>query len=431
MTGQAWRYEFWRAIIFLIFALVTTMATGHLWISLLVWLGIYLAMQVNDLSKYYAWIGQGSRVEQLPDFDGVWEDLASKIIRDRKANSSQRRHLKALLTQFNTTAEALPDATVLLDDQMRVLWLNPVASRMLSISRESDLGQRIDNLLRDPVFHNLVKSGNFDHAIEMQHPADENRVVSLRLIHFARDRYLMIAQDISERKQLQRSRRAFIANASHELKTPLTVIAGYLDAISSDPELSADLRPAIEQSKQQSLRMKTIIEDMLSLSRIEHDEHGPIRRETIEVELLVRKVVADISETIQEDSHSFELDLDPELTFDGVPNDIESLVQNLVGNAVRHTPAGTCVSVVWKRLDSGCYQLVVSDNGPGVEKKHLPHLTERFYRVQAKNGSPGGTGLGLAIVKHIVNMHDGVLDIESELGRGTTFIMTFPPEDNE
>lgn len=426
MNSAWWRYEIWRLIIAAVLVAMTIVATGRPWLSTLLWLSVYLGVHVIDLLRFQRWIVGGSNTHQLPDFHGVWEMLASIIVRDRKQLLQQGRRQQALLAQFSTTARALPDATLLLDDGMRVLWMNPVAADVLGIHPDTDVGQRIDNLIRDPGFHELIRSEDEDRSIELTHPLDESRTNLIRLIRFAHDRVLLIGQDISERKQLQRSRRAFIANASHELKTPLTVISGYLDAIASDPSLDHELKPAIEQSQQQAGRMKQIIEDMLSLSRIEHQESGPPVTERVDMALMIRKVAGDLKDTIENNSHRFELLLDDELICMGSPSELESLCQNLMGNALRHTPAGTTIEVSWSRSDPEHAQLVVGDDGPGIARKHLPHLTERFYRVHGHQGSDRqGTGLGLAIVKHIVMMHGGQLSIDSEQGVGSRFTVTF------
>jgi len=429
LNNDWWRFEIWRLIIVGLLIVMTIAATGRPWLSALLWLCVYLAFHLIDMVRFKRWIFEGSRTHQLPDFQGVWEMLASIIVRDRKQILKEKRRQQTILAQFNSTAEALPDATVLLDSSMRVLWMNSVAGDVLGIHFGTDVGQRIDNLIRDPKFHHQIKTRDHRQAVELQHPTDDTRTILIRLIRFAHDRILLIGQDISERKRLQRSRRAFIANASHELKTPLTVISGYLDAISADRTLDQELRPAIEQSQQQSLRMKQIIEDMLSLSRIEHQESGPTKPENVDMDLLIRKVAGDLTDTIEADSHPFKLSLDAGLHCHGSLSDLESLCQNLMGNALKHTPAGTTVEVSWKMSDEGRPQLIVRDDGPGVARKHIPHLTERFYRVHGHQGSSAqGTGLGLAIVKHIVMMHGGELDIQSSQGKGTSFTVSFLAE---
>ena len=228
--------------------------------------------------------------------------------------------------------------------------------------------------------------------------------------------------------RLRETRAAFVANASHELKTPLTVVNGYLEMLADDETLSDDARGKLQIAERHALRMSEIVSDLLTLSRLENQEPDTKKMKQLPVGLLLESAVADIRNTVVDLTHRFDVEVDPSLLLHGSEVEIKSLCSNLCYNAVQHTPAATDVIARWESID-GSGQLTVSDNGPGIEQSHLNHITERFYRVDNEHSrESGGTGLGLSIVKHIVQRHRGELDIRSTPGAGTSFTIVFPPE---
>ena len=238
---------------------------------------------------------------------------------------------------------------------------------------------------------------------------------------------LLSVRDISQRIQLNKMRKAFIANASHELRTPLTVITGYLELFEEDKALPEHILPAVQQSRRQTERMEQIIADLLLLSRLESPELQFTEESDIDVAVLLERTQNAIQDTIT-DSHRFSSRIDQQLKISGQEKDISSVINNLLENAVKYTPAGTKIKVSWQKDVRGDACLIVEDNGPGIPSEHLPRLTERFYRVdEGRSRDNGGTGLGLAIVKHVMMNHNGNLTIKSRPGR-TRFIACFPAE---
>jgi two-component system phosphate regulon sensor histidine kinase PhoR len=218
-------------------------------------------------------------------------------------------------------------------------------------------------------------------------------------------------------------RRDFVANVSHELRTPLTVVHGYLDLI--EPEQIPEFESILRELRSQSRRMTQIDEDLLTLSRLDAEETLP------EARVAMRPLVATLgrdAEGLSRSRHTLTVRVDGAHDLLGSPRDLYSAFSNLVSNAVRYTPAGGHIRIVWTSdIDGG--RLSVADTGHGIPAQHLPRLTERFYRVStSRSRETGGTGLGLSIVKHVLQLHGAHLEIESETGKGSTFSCVFKPE---
>jgi len=251
--------------------------------------------------------------------------------------------------------------------------------------------------------------------------------IMIQIISVEKGLKLLIARDISERINIHRMRKNFIANASHELRTPLTVIAGYLEIMQGDENFPENLKLAVNSASDQSIRMQRIIEDLLTLSRLENSELNDNSHNIINVPSVLERICADETSLITNDTHVISNDIDNNLKLKGSDAEIISVCSNLVHNAVRHTQDGTHVSVKWELTQDKEARLSIIDNGQGIPAEHLAHLTERFYRVdKGRSRDKGGTGLGLAIVQHIVQRHGGQLIINSNVGLGSEFIVTFP-----
>ena len=258
----------------------------------------------------------------------------------------------------------------------------------------------------------------------MPAPHDENRRLMVSAVRFGEGQRLVIMRDISDIHNLERIRRDFVANVSHELRTPLTVLQGYLESIRDQcPE---DLQAPIERMHGQATQMGALINDLLELARLQSDEHAS-EDEHVDVPAMLAQL-GGLAEELSQGAHRIGLEVDPDLKLRGIPADLESAFRNLIQNAVHYTPAGGHITVSWQDTDTGP-QFSVADDGPGIPRKDIPRLTERFYRVGSdRSRKGGGTGLGLAIVKHVLNAHQARLVIRSELGAGSTFVCQFPAE---
>jgi two-component system phosphate regulon sensor histidine kinase PhoR len=224
---------------------------------------------------------------------------------------------------------------------------------------------------------------------------------------------------------LERSRRDFVANASHELRSPLTVITGYLDALADDAELPESWRAPISEMLRQSERMTGILRDLIELTRLESTD-SQAQFDFVEVTDMLKGIVRGFE--VQTRRPALELRLESDAALLASESDLYSVFYNLISNAVRFTPETGSVTIVW-RTDASAAIFEVIDTGIGIDEEQIPRLTERFYRVdKGRSRASGGTGLGLAIVKHALQRHNATLKIESQEGEGSTFRCEFEPK---
>jgi len=354
--------------------------------------------------------------------DGVWEQIFSRFRHEQRKSDRNKTRYRTLLREIRKSTNAMPDAAVVIDDNNEIIMSNRAAKQLVGLRPKKDKGQRVDNILRDAGLSELLGSNDFKRSVEIESPLRPGEWLNCRVVPYGVDQKLLLLRDVTERLRLNKMRRDFVANASHELRSPLTVIAGYLDGFSED-EIPPEWRHMFSQMQSQSQRMKHIISELLELSRLE--SAGPAQTETaVDVASIVASAVKAYRD--RDGAPTVRSKANRDLRLLGNPTQIESVVTNLLTNAIRHTPADGEVTVEWRAEGRGAV-IEVRDTGEGIAPEHLPRLTERFFRVdRGRARDDGGVGLGLAIVKHILNRHDAELQIESTLGQGTSFLCYFP-----
>ncbi len=428
-----WGIERWRFALILMAGLLLGWMTGYWAASVIVSLLAYIIWLLYKLQQLHKWLEKGGKVKDTPDSDGIWERINYHIQKTRKKSNIRKKRMSNLLKRFQGIITSLPYATVVLNGNNEIDWANKASTQLLNINLKTDRGQRLENLLRIPKVQNLLEE-NHQKEIEVSMLYDRQVKLAIQLIPIEANLKLLIARDISERVQLQEMRKNFIANASHELRTPLTVIAGYLEIMQADISLPENLKKAVQSAAEQSFRMQRIIEDLLTLSRLENSELDIEKISTINMDKLI-KSICESEKLIDKGSHTLKLEIDDKLSLKGIESEIASVCTNLIHNAIRHTPRNTEISIRWYKSRSQNHLqnneenaiFSVADKGDGIPDEHLSHLTERFYRVdKGRSQNTGGTGLGLAIVQHIIKRHGGQLDIQSEMGNGSIFSVIFP-----
>lgn len=377
-----------------------------------------------------AWWLMRDKYRSLPDPGGVWGEVFDELYASQRRNRKRKRKLASIVSEFQASTAALPDGAVVLSAEGRIAWFNDAAQHLLGLRSPQDIGNRVNNFIRSPVFHRYFESTEYERDVEVESPLGRQLTLSLRLIPYGDQQRLLIVRDISEHKRLDRMRRDFVANASHELRTPLTVLSGYMEMMQPEAEKPggplAPWKAPLTEMRDQLARMELLINDLLKLARLEGEGAAP-RGENVDVADIIRECVKQ-AQQLSRDRHRFTLDIDDELMLGGRATELHSIVMNLLSNAVRYTPGEGTINVSWQRIDDGGARLAVSDNGIGIEPDVIPRLTERFYRVDiGRSRASGGTGLGLAIVKHALELHEGRLRVESTPGEGSTFICEFPP----
>ncbi len=354
--------------------------------------------------------------------DGVWNQLDRLLYRSQAEMRSRKRRLLDMLRAYRAAAAALPDAVVVVErDSQRVQWLNKAATSLLGLHYPNDIGAAIGERLQPlPMSHWLAAGRNAEPMLDAASPVDPELRLNLRLIPYSEDHWLLVARDVSKMLRLEQMRRDFVANVSHELRTPLTVVHGYLDML--DPTDFPEWTPILAEMQKQSQRMTQLVEDLLTLSRLEVQESLPDESVSVAPMLATLKREA---EALSQNRHTIVVQDDAGCDLWGSNKELHSAFSNLVSNAVRYTPVGGAITVRFAREGGGAV-LSVRDTGYGIPQSHLPRITERFYRVStSRSRESGGTGLGLSIVKHVLNLHQARLEIESEVGQGSTFSIHF------
>jgi two-component system phosphate regulon sensor histidine kinase PhoR len=390
-------------------------------------------------ARLIVWLREG-KPRDNPFKHGLWAEVADRIRRlvlklERQDALSQRR-----LQDFLAAIQASPNGIVLLDGRGAIEWSNQTACDHFGIDAQRDHQQLIANLVRSPVFTDYAKGSDFSHEIVIfggKSSAARPVLLSVQMHPYADGvgdgKRLLLSRDVTSREQAEVMRRDFVANVSHEIRTPLTVLSGFIETLQNLPLSQAERTRYLDMMATQSQRMQTLVSDLLTLSKLEGSPLPSFTEWTS-----VAQLQESVSHEARALSHSLagQVESAQTLVFHAVPtkalagscNELLSALSNLVNNAVRYTPAGGKIEVAWTALPDGRLVFSVSDTGPGIAPEHIPRLTERFYRVDhSRSRETGGTGLGLAIVKHVAQRHGAELKIESTLGAGSCFSLSFAP----
>ncbi|MDB6100609.1 MAG: two-component system, OmpR family, phosphate regulon sensor histidine kinase PhoR [Gammaproteobacteria bacterium] len=420
---QAWWFAAGRMLATVVSGLLVGWLFGSVWVGLGVALALHLGWQLSNLFRLEWWLRHRSFADP-PDVGGVFGEIIAQIVRLHRRKRFHKQRFVQLMRQLQRSTAALPNGVVILNAQREIIWFNRMAARLLDLRRTADLGLRIENLLRSPQFARYLEIADFSSPIVIRTTTGEDCYLSLQMVPYGEGQQLLLVSDVSRQMRLEAMRKDFVANASHELRSPLTVISGYLETLSQDPVLDRDLQGPVTEMRRQAERMTAIIRDLLELSRLEETDEM-LGGEPIEIPALLSMLRKDVvARPVHPGDIRVRIDSDAQLL--GDEPEIHSAFSNLVDNAAKYTPAEGSIEMRWWVNDEGGH-FSVTDTGMGVPPEHIPRLTERFYRVDAgRSRSTGGSGLGLAIVKHVLQRHGAELEIQSTLGRGSVFICHFP-----
>jgi two-component system, OmpR family, phosphate regulon sensor histidine kinase PhoR len=415
---------FSQLFILLIIGFVLGYWLDILWPLLFVLCLAIVVWHYQQLIKLADWLWQSKSISP-PESSGVWGLIFDGLNRKIRKQRLKQKKLSTQVRLFSNGAEALPDGAVVLSDELVILWANTKALKLIGIRHPSDIGQRIDNLVRSPDFVSYLAKADFSEPCSIVSPINNAIQIEVRLMPYGKAQFLLLARDISQIHQLETMRRDFVANVSHELKTPLTVVRGYLEMFQMS---SDDLNPAWQRAftsmEGQVSRMDNLVEQLLQLSRVESTQHAD-RNHQLSMPTLVASLIDDAQWLNKDKQHQISSDIDNSLDVFGIESEIKSACANLIANAINYTPAGGNIVIKWQRID-GIAVFSVKDNGVGIKVEHVNRLTERFYRVdESRSRDTGGSGLGLAIVKHVLQRHQAKLIIESTWGQGSIFSIVF------
>jgi len=396
---------------------------GRLWAGLAIAFALYAGWQLANVLRVEWWLRHRGFAEP-PDIGGPWGEVITQIVRLHRRKRFHKQRFMQLFRQIQRSTAALPDGVVILNDLCEIAWFNRMAGQLLALRRPADLGLRIDNLVRQPEFVRYLNGHQYANPVIVRSATSESQFLALQVVPYGEGQQLLLVRDVSRQMRLESMRKDFVANASHELRSPLTVISGYLETL-QDPALDPELRYPVAEMRRQAERMTIIIGDLLELSRLEADE-GEIDGVPVDVPALIAMLRKDV---LARPEHPGEVRMRVEsaLMLAGSESELHSAFANLVDNAAKYTPAAGSIEIRWWVDEEGGH-FAVADTGIGIHPDHIPRLTERFYRVDAGRArGTGGSGLGLAIVKHVLQRHGGQLEVQSVQGRGSTFTCHFPP----
>ncbi|MGV8942849.1 phosphate regulon sensor histidine kinase PhoR [Thermomonas sp.] len=420
-SRHAWQRAIAQLLALYLVAVVIGVLIGQLWPLLAI-----VSMTVVAWNYWRIWRLQqqftGQRRLSPARGRSVWSDIERLLHRRQDDAHNRKRRLLGMLRAYRTAAAVLPDAVVIIDrNSQRVLWFNEACEHLLGFRYPRDKDQPVAQLLKPlPGAVWMAAGQHAEPMVDAPSPHDPNIRLNLRLIPYSEQHWLLVARDISKLMHLEQVRRDFVANVSHELRTPLTVIHGYLELLDTDeiPEWT----PMFDEMRVQSQRMAQIVEDLLTLSRLEAQEL--LAEDTVSMRTLLQSLRRE-GEALSHGRHTIIIEDTTRLDLVGSTKELHSAFSNLVSNAVRYTPTGGTITIRFTPDGDGAV-LAVHDTGYGIAPQHLPRLTERFYRVStSRSRDSGGTGLGLSIVKHVLAMHQARLEISSEVGKGSVFLIHF------
>jgi len=385
---------------------------------------VYVVWTLYNLNKLNKWLANPSK--QSPEAVGTWDEIYYQLYNMYKRQRKARRKLTSILSRFQKSTKALPYATIVLNEFFEIAWFNPAAKQLFNLHSRIDIGQRIDNLIRQPEFAQYLLNKQYKKPLKF---ILQKKTLILNITRYSQGQYLISARDITSLSQIDEMRRDFISNASHELRTPLTVISGYVEFLSH--KAKGETKVPFERIEEQIIRMNNIISELIELARLESSatiDHSV----KVEIDTLVNDVYGEAI-SLDKNRHHIELDIDTQnltridtLYLYGSYDELRMALSNLLTNAIRYTPEGGDIKLIVSANDVAI-SIGVQDSGEGINYEHIPRLTERFYRVdEGRSREVGGTGLGLAIVKHVLDRHAANLFIQSEPGKGSLFRCDFP-----
>ena len=398
--------------------------------------GVAAAISVLAVPLIYSYINLArlrkftlsDSVESMPLPSGYWEEIFFRLQRLVRNLKQQILSIEKQHNRFIEAFQASPNGIVMLDSEDHIEWCNAIAERFFGLNFKRDALQRINFLIRRPEFIQYLNKRAFEDPLLLDRMGpSSNLSLLLQVFPFGEQRHLLLVQDVTDLQRADAMRRDFVANVSHEMRTPITVLMGFLETMQSLDLERSQQSQYFEMMMSQAQRMKSLVEDLLTLANLEANTlPAPIQEMNIATLMALLKNDA---EALSQGHHTLSFEISNANNLMGEEREILSAFGNLVSNAIRYTPDAASIKVRWSINERGEGEFSVIDTGPGIASEHLSRLTERFYRVdRSRSRDTGGTGLGLAIVKHIANRHQAQLIINSTPGQGSIFTLQFPKE---
>jgi two-component system phosphate regulon sensor histidine kinase PhoR len=423
----AWLRSMARVIVFLTLCTLLGLYINYLVLTLLFGAFGLLGLNYWRLYRLNYWLWHSKKISP-PTSRGIWSHIYQGIYGANLRSRDKRKTLGEIIRRFRQGSEALPDAALIVDDSSKITWCNRLARIELGLRWPEDMGQKVYDCINNKHFKDFFDAQRFDQPIEIISPINPNKVLEFRVVPYEDVHLMVLIRDVTRLTQIEKMRKDFVANVSHELKTPLTVINGYLEMLPENGDMPAPMmKKAISEMRIQSLRMQSLIEELLVLSRIEASTERAFEK-LVNVPQLLWQIQAEAEALNRDRLHKIFFDISPILYVYGIESELRSAFSNIIFNAINYTPNNGVIEITWA-LHGDQAKFRVRDNGDGIPAEHIDRLTERFYRVdKARSRKTGGSGLGLSIVKHILSHHNSRLVIQSTVGKGAEFSCRFSAE---
>ena len=403
-----------------VFGLTGGLLTATIFLSLLLIHQFWHASKLNRLLL-------SSSMTEMPSALGVWGEIYYRLHKLIRSLRNQILDVEQQHSRFIQAVQATPNGVVMLNEDDQIEWCNGIAEQHFGINAKRDVMQRITHILRKPAFVQYMIRQNYREPVRLINMGIfEQFALDVQVFPYGDKQKLLLSQDVSQIEKTDSMRRDFVANVSHELKTPLTVLSGFLETVQEFDLNEADRKKYLDLMSVQADRMKTLVEDLLTLAKLEGNPEPPVTQ-MVPMDNMLARLQSD-AEGLSQGRHHIKLEKISQRNVFGDDLELYSAFGNLVFNAIRYTPEGGFITIRWEdRGDEGLFSVI--DTGPGISEEHLPRLTERFYRVdRSRSRDTGGTGLGMAIVNHVISRHHGELKIKSKLGVGSEFSLSFPAQ---
>ena len=422
----------WGTFWFFIFEIILFLIISNMYsiedalIVCLCLMSCFLLLHMFWIYKLSKWLNNPS-LSNLPHGTGIWQHIFSKHYQILKESKKSKKNLVSTLDQFTQAAEALMDGVVALNESNEIIWSNRRSQIMLNLNSKKDTGQPINYIFRNTDLISYLEKGNYEESIKINLDTSNTKIIEIKIVMFGEKQKVLIAKDISQAMKIESDRKEFISNVSHELKTPLTVISGFIETLEDMfTNTGKEHKNILKMMGDQAYNMSKLIDDLLLLSNVESSLFQN-RSEKLTIDTIINKIKKDIL-ILNVKKHKVKYQVSKNLNIYGSKKEIKSAFLNLITNAIRYTNNNGSIFISWG-LINGLPIFEVRDTGSGIEQKHINRITERFYRVDVdRSRDSGGTGLGLSIVKNIIKQHDGELKITSEVGKGSSFKLIFNKE---
>ncbi|MGC8507190.1 MAG: phosphate regulon sensor histidine kinase PhoR [Thiomonas sp.] len=425
----------WRLTIILLLVVLAATAgallggnIGAMAAALLVLVGAVLRDSLA-LSRLIRWL-KAPEATPVPNGTGAWAEVFYRASRQLRLWTVRLRYEESKLERFIEALQVSPNGVILLDENDQIDWCNATAAHHFGLDAQRDLRQHAVHLIRNPEFVAYLQAQQYHEPLHMHRAGGRGQfTLSVQIFPYGDRQKLLLSQDITQLERTEAMRRDFVANVSHEIKTPLTVLGGFVETMRDMPLDDAQRQRVLDMMQAQSDRMRHLVDDLLALARLEGDPYPPTEQVIEMVPMMAQYKNEALA--LSGGRHTISVDVRTDLGVRGSPQELHSALSNLVSNAVRYTPEGGTIRLEWDAVFEDAQpkyaEFSVTDTGIGIAAEHIPRLTERFYRVdRGRSRESGGTGLGLAIAKHVLLRHQAELLVHSIPGKGSRFVVRFP-----